>query len=251
MSIARAVGARSARVTRQWAPAQLLAVDSGTNQAQVSIDGGTAVWLPMLASNYDSATVVAVAFDPLVGPLVMGPIGAQLEPPPAPAPAPAPDVPSTVSDTAVIRPSWSGTYRVIRADWDRWNTEKYGGRSTLWQGNAYGSGTLIGLATYGSQITNLRALSISRITVNIVPAYGSGTVVLQGSPHGSKPSGAPSSSGSTASGSDNIPLPSDVREAMRTGSVKGLALVGSTYLGVRGTSDPSGMSLSITYTRRA
>lgn len=236
---------------RQWSPAQLLAVDSGTNQAQVSIDGGSAVWLPMLASNYDTATVVAVGFDPLVGPLVLGPIGTQLEPPPAPAPAPAPDEASTVTDTAVIRPTWSGTWRVIRSAWDRWNVDRYGGRSTLWQGSGFGSGTLVGLATYGSQIVNLRALSIQSVRVNIVRAYGSGTVVLQGSPHGSQPSGAPSSSGSTASGSDNIPLPSDVREGMRTGSVRGLALVGSTYLGVAGTSSASGMSLSITYTRRA
>lgn len=236
---------------RQWASAQLLAVDSGTNQAQVSIDGGSAVWLPMIASNYDSATVVAVGFDPLGGPLVLGPIGSQLEPPAPPAPAPAPDDPSTVSDTAVVRPSWSGTWRVVRSDWDRWNVDRYGGRSTLWQGSGFGSGTLVGLATYGSQVVNLRALSIQSIRVNIVPAYGSGTVVLQGSPSGSQPSGAPSSSGSTASGVDNIALPSDVREGFRTGSVKGLALVGSTYLGVRGTSHPSGMSLSITYTRRA
>jgi hypothetical protein len=236
---------------RLTAVGQLLAVDVVTNRVQVSIGGGPAVWLPMLGSAYDGVTTVAVLLDPQSGPLVLGPMGIQAEPPPPPAPAPDPGTPQTVSDTAVIRPSWSGTYRSIRGAWDRWNTDRYGGRSTLWQGDAFGSGPLTGLATYGSQVVNLRALSISRVTVTVVHAYGEGSVTVQGSVHGSKPSGAPSSSGSTASGVSTISLPSDVREGMRTGSVRGLALVGGSYQGVRGTSHPSGMALSITYTRAA
>jgi hypothetical protein len=248
MTFAHTLGSTSG-APRLSATAQLLAVDSATNRVQVSIDGGYPVWLPMLGSAYEGVTTVGV----LLGeqPLVLGSMGAQSEPPPPPAPAPDPGTPQTVSDTAVIRPSWSGTYREIRGAWDRWNTDRYGGRSTLWQGDAFGSGPLTGLATYGSQITNLRALSISAIKVTIVHAYGDGSVTVQGSPHASKPSGSPSSSGSTASGTSTISLPSDVREAFRTGSVKGLALVGGSYQGVRGTSHPSGMALSITYMRAA
>lgn len=243
---------------RLWCTAQLLAVDTTSNRAQVSIDGGPAVWLPFVANVFDGITTVFVLRDPTragAGQLVIGPCGTQPpdDVPPPPPSQPDPSTPSTVTSTAVIRPTWSGTYRSIRGTWDRWNVDRYGGRSTLYQGNAFGSGPLTGLAVYGDQVKNLRALSISAITVGITLATGSGTVTVQGSPSGVKPGGAPSSSGSTASrsGSGSIALPSDVCEAFRTGLVKGLALVGSSYLGVRGTSLGSGMALSITYTRGA
>lgn len=243
---------------RPWCTAQLLAVDNTTNRAQVSIDGGEAVWLPFVSNSYTGITTVFVLRDPQrsgAGQLVIGPCGTQPADavPPPPPPAPDPSTPSTVTSTALIRPTWSGTYRSIRGTWDRWNTDRYGGRSTLYQGDAYGSGPLMGLAVYGDQVKNLRALSIAKVSLSVTLATGSGTVVVQGSPSGVKPSGAPSSSGSTASrsGSGSIPLPADVCEAFRTGATKGLALVGTDYLGVRGTSLASGMALSITYTRAA
>lgn len=243
---------------RPWCTAQLLAMDTAANRAQVSIDGGSAVWLPFVANNYTGITTVFVLRDPQragAGQLVIGPCGTQPadEVPPPPPPAPDPSTPSGVTSTAVVRPTWSGTYRSIRGTWDRWNTDRYGGRSTLYQGDAYGSGPLTGLATYGDQVANLGALSIASISVGITVVTGSGTVTVQGSPSGSKPAGAPSSSGSTASrsGSGPLVLPTDVCEAFRTGGTKGLALVGTSYLGVRGTSLASGMALSITYTRAA
>lgn len=168
--------------------------------------------------------------------------------------------PPTETVTVTIRPTWSGTYRHNRSAWDRWNVDRYGGRSTLYQGSAHGSGSLTGLAVYGTRVRDLGAISITRIEVTL---RGAGlvegsypSITVQGSPHGSKPSGAPSSSGDTASGSPGksgtakVALPSSVREAFRTGDVRGLALVGSGYGAVRGTSAADGMALRITYTRR-
>lgn len=251
MSLAHALGAVAPQ--RVWDTAQLLAIDEDTARAQVSIDGGTPVWLPAnLDAVYTGITTVFVIFDPVRGQVVLGPCGVQpaIEVPPTP-PDPVETPPPVVTASAVIRPTWSGTYRDLRAAWDRWNVDRYGGRSTLYQGSAYGSGDLHGLAVYGDQVKNLRAESITAMSVSIVMATGSGTVTVQGSASGSKPAGAPSGSGTTASrsGSGSIVLGSTVREAFRTGTTKGLLLAGTDYLAVRGTSHPSGMALSITYTR--
>lgn len=164
--------------------------------------------------------------------------------------------PTTETVKTTIKPKWSGTWRTDRAAWDRWNTDRYGGRSTMYQGSAYGSGNLEGLAVYGTQLRDLGADSIDAITVSLVSAGLSGTggptVTLQGSPQGSKPGGAPSSSGATVSGTptEKVSLPSSIREAFRTGDVRGLALVGSNYQAVRGTSAAAGMVLTVTYTRK-
>lgn len=172
-----------------------------------------------------------------------------------------PSTPKTKTEKTVIKPSWSGTYR-NQGGWDRWNTGRYGGRSTLYQGNNYGSGPVKGLAVYGNRVQNLGAVEIISIKVLVrrAPTGGSGnvSVVVQGSPHGSKPGGSPSSSGATASAgvdydksTSKITLPASMREAFRTGDIKGLALVGSAYAGVYGTSRADGMALEIEYKRRA
>lgn len=169
---------------------------------------------------------------------------------------PAPPPPKVVTRTVTITPTWSGSYREAYGQWDRWNTGRYGGRSTLWQGSKYGSGPMKGLATYGNKLLELGADEITQVEVTL---RGVGmnsdlpSIVVQGSPHGSKPGGAPSSSGATASGqtgstsATKVRLPESVREAFRTGAVKGLAIVGSGYGGVRGTSAADGMALRVTY----
>lgn len=240
---------------RAWTTAQLLAVDTAGNRARVSIDGGPGVWLPYVASSYTGITTVFVLRDPTrggAGQLVLGPCGTQAPidvPPPPPDPAVSP--PAPVTARATIRPTWSGTWRASAAAWDRWNADRYGGRSTLYQGSAYGSGALTGLAVYGGQVVNLRALSITSAAVYALTVTGSGSLTVQGSASGSKPAGAPASSGSTATGMGWINLPADVREALRTGATRGFAAVGANYLAVRGTSYPAGMALRITYTRNA
>jgi hypothetical protein len=64
---------------------------------------------------------------------------------------------------------------------------------------------------------------------------------------GSRPGGAPTTGGATF-GSD---VPAAERESMRTGGIKGIALVGGGYYGARGTSHPQGMALDVLYTRSA
>jgi hypothetical protein len=167
--------------------------------------------------------------------------------------------PATESVTVTIKPKWSGTWRNSRNAWDRWNVDRYGGRSTLYQGDGYGSGPLTGLAVYGTQVRDLGAISIESITVTLIGAdlaSGGVTITVQGSSNGTQPSGAPSSSGATASGTpgragtDKVALPSSVREDFRTGAVRGLATVGSAYGAVRGTSAAAGMALAVKYTRK-
>ena len=261
LSLADALGPQHGDA-RPWCVAQLLDVDAVTNRAQVSIDGGPAVWLPFVSNSFDGITTVMVLRDPGqsgAGQLVLGPCGTQPDPPPPPPvqPTPSDPVSDPVTKTVrtVITPTWSGTYRDSWNSWSiTWNAGRYGGPSTLYQGSKYGSGGLRGLATYGSQVANLRASQITSMKVTVkVATSDTGTVVLQGSPNGSRPGGAPSSSGALASraGSGQVELPASVREAFRTGAVKGLALVGSDYLGVRGTSLASGMALAITYVRPA
>ncbi len=181
--------------------------------------------------------------------------------PSAVAPTPPPPDPggggggSTVQVTQTIGPQWSGSYRHSAGAWDRWNTGRYGGRSTLYQGNGQGSGPMTGLAVYGDQLVNLGATSIDRARValrSVGLASGSPAVTVQGTASGTQPGGAPVTGGETASGMGAwVDLPSGIREAMRTGGVKGLALVGAAYSAVAGAGNGDGMVLEITYTRPA
>lgn len=169
-----------------------------------------------------------------------------------------------VSKQATILPTWSGSWRGSYSRWDSWNTSRYGGRSTLWQGSDFGSGPMTGLAVYGDRIKDLRAEVIDRITVKVWRAdtsVSSGRVaVLQPSPHGVKPAGAPtiaaaatvSSPALTPGSSAGVVLPTSVLEGFRTGAYKGLATVGSQYGGFSGTPDKApihadGMALTIQY----
>ncbi len=182
----------------------------------------------------------------------------------APEPVAPPVAPpaSIVTATATIGPQQSGTYRAGSYNrWDVWGGGLGGGLASIYQGNAYGSGPLTGLACYGDQIVNLGALAITKATLTVKRnASGSGPVALtvQGSPHGTRPLGAPSSSGTSAStapialnGTGTVDLPTDVCEALRSGTAKALAAVGGAYAGFGGTSIPGSFTLSIQYTRAA
>lgn len=170
--------------------------------------------------------------------------------PPPPPPVPPSPGPATVQVRTTIGPTWSGTWRASRGAWDRWNTSQFGGRSDLYQGDGYGSGPLVGLATYGDQLRNLGAISIDAINVSLIHNGGtgmSGPPILQGAANGSQPGGGPSTFGGTF-GSE---VPAGTREDLRTGAAKGIALVGGGYYAVRGTSHPAGMALDVWYTRSA
>lgn len=162
---------------------------------------------------------------------------------------------STVQAVVAIGPQWSGTFRVGRG-WDRWNTGRgdYGGRSTLYQGSGFGSGSLIGLATYGDQLTNLGAISIDRVLVMLRPvglSGAAGPATVQGAADGAQPGGAPTTGGPGVAGEGWTELPAAICDAMRTGGVKGLATVGGNYWAVAGAGNGDGMVLEVTYTRPA
>lgn len=167
---------------------------------------------------------------------------------------------SVVTATATIGPQSSGTWR-SGYGWDTWGNDIHGGVADIYQGEAYGSGALTGLACFGDQIVNLGAIAIQSARLSF-RRNGSGTgaaaLTVQGSPHGSRPAGAPSGSGSTASaggvGTNSwgaIDLPADVCEAFRTGSTKGLLAVGGAYAGFGGTTTPGSFTLAVQYTRNA
>jgi len=231
-------------------PATMTASTSDT--ATVTLDGASHV-LPYLTGSYGTLPrAVWVSLDDWGRPmLVLGP--SAVADTSTPVPDPGGGGGGTGQVTATIGAQWSGSYRHNRAAWDRWNTDRYGGRSTLYQGNGSGSGPMTGLAVYGDQLVNLGATSIDRVQVAIRSvglASGSPAVTVQGSPHGTPPGGAPSASGDTATGMGAlVDLPASVREAMRTGAVRGLALVGAAYSAAAGAGNGDGMSLVVTYTR--
>lgn len=163
------------------------------------------------------------------------------------------------SRQVTIGPQWSGSWTGSR--WDNWNVYQtaYGGRAALYQGQGYGSPPMQGLAVYGDQIVNLAAQQITRMQVTLDrPSSGSGSgsgpAVLQPSPHGgAAPAGGPAPSGASASVAIGrgtrvtVDLPSSVFEAFRTGTAKGLALVGSSYLNLFGADRAGAMTLTIQY----
>lgn len=249
------LGPRRGATTRVHVIAQLLSLDEPTQRATVSIDGSGPITLPYAPGVYEGYTTVLCLCDPLAGGravYVLAPVGAQDEaPPPPPGPPPS-------TAAALVLPTWSGTWRQTR--WGNWNIGRYGGASDLYQGSAYGSGPMVGLATYGEQLVGLGATAITAavLTVQRNGSGGDATVTVQGSPHPTPPGGAPSASGDTATSpvlgaaaGTTMALPASVCEAMRTGAVKGLCTVGAAYAGVFGTSRADGMALSITYTRPA
>jgi hypothetical protein len=159
----------------------------------------------------------------------------------------------TVQVQAVIGPQWSGTYRA--GNWDRWNTGRYGGRSTLYQGNGFGSGPLVGLAVYGDQFANLGAISIDAIQImarDVGLSGASGPATFIGAVQGTAaPAGGPTGTGPTFAGMGEVEVPAATREALRTGAAKGFATVGGNYWAVAGAGNGDGMVARVTYTRPA
>ncbi len=222
---------------------------------------GISVTVPAIPSTYANGSQAWIMLDDWGTPaLCLGPTTQAADPtPPPPTPPPSG---GTVQVSTTVGPTWSSSWSAKRGGWNDggrwWNGDRYGGGPTLYQGSTSagtGSGVLTGLATYGDQLVNLGAVSIDDVKVanrNVGLASGSPAVTVQGSPHGSEPAGAPSHSGDTASGMDTwLPLPASVREAMRTGAVKGLALVGGSYSACAGAGNGDGMVLAVTYTRAA
>lgn len=228
---------------------------STSTTCTVTLDGSTYT-LPYLAGSYGTPPrAVWVSLDDWGRPvLVLGPSAVADQSTTAPT---APAGGGTITTEAWISPTWSGSWRSTRSAWDRWwaTGSTYGGRATLWQGDYYGSGPMKGLAVYGDQLVNLGATSITKLEVavrSVGLSGGSPAVAVQGSPHGSQPAGAPSSSGDTASGMDTwLTLPTTTAESMRTGAAKGLCTVGASASACAGAGTGDGMTLHVVYTRPA
>lgn len=246
------LGPRPGSDTRTTVVAQLISIDTGTNRATVTVDGSQPMELPYNpAAVYTGYTTVMCLRNPITGRVefVMCPIGTQ-DVVTTPSPPVPPTPPPTVTATATIVPVTSATWSAKWGRYSAWQPTRYGGTTTLYQGNKYGSGALTGIAVYGDQIVNLGALSITSMTVGVrIATPDSGTVTLQGTSSGSLPGSAPSGGGGTASGTGAVDLvASGIAAAMLAGTVKGLVLVGGTYLGIYGAAN-AGMALNITYTR--
>lgn len=234
-------------------PGTLTAINTTTKIATVSVHGASHQ-VPYMPSTYTVGAAVWVGLDDWGLPLVVH-SPSDVAASGGGSPEPPPSRPDTVRASTTIGPTWSGSYRHIRGAWDRWNVDRYGGRSTLYQGNGYGSGPMSGLAVYGDQVVNLGATTIHSIDVALRPvglASGSPPVTVQGSPQGTPPGGSPVATGDTATGmSAWVALPASIREGMRTGAIKGLATVGGAYSAVAGAGNGDGMVLRVNYSRPA
>ncbi|MGZ0067868.1 hypothetical protein [Microbacterium arborescens] len=241
------------------APAEVGKVTAvGDEQVTVEL-GGVAKVLPAVAGKYAVGSAAWLMLDPwgvpvlALGPTLLPPKREEQPPPPPPS--------GTESVTVTIGPQSSGTFRPGYG-WSGWNPNRFGGVADIYQGNAYGSGDLVGFAGYGDLVPNLGALSIDEMILTAKrngSGSGSAALVVQGTGLGEKPGGNPtagpferaSSGAIDLNGSGTIALPAGLREAFRTGAARGLIAVGSQYGGFGGTSVPGSFVLQIRYTRNA
>lgn len=228
--------------------ARLLSEPDSDNLCSVSIGGSDPLSIPAVPSTYTGVTSVYVSMHEGRPVLVTGPAGA----PTFEESTPSGEA-TTETFSATITPTVSGTWRADRSAWDRWNdaTDVYQAGSTL-------SGTLSGIACYGSQITALGAASITKARLTLV-SNGAGYVTswsaaIKGATHSSLPATAPTLAATSTSvtvpgyGYDGsavtVELDATTRESLRDGTWKSLGLgTTGTYGGTRGTRDSRGWVL--------
>lgn len=231
--------------------AYLIAYDSGTYTATVSVLGSEPIEsVPAVPSTYTGVSTVYVLMQGGRPVQVLGPASEAVVGEDIPTP------PGTTSGGVravtglTVGPSGTGTWRVTRSAWDRWNTV-----GDVYQYGSTASGTLYGLAWYGDQIASLGASTISRATLTVVssgnPGAGAWTATVQGCASGTRPAGAPTFTGSTqtvsipsaAGGVATLDLGSTIRAGLADGSLKSLGLSGAVYGGTRGAAPSWYLSL--------
>lgn len=244
------------------ATAYLVAPPSG-GRALVRLWDGETASVPAQPGVYDGISTVSVQVDDhgrpvlVFGPTTSAPVAAPEKSPESRASVPdAPESPKVSKRSTTIYPSASGTFSTKYGTWGSWGASWEGHPYSAGQGSIFGSGPLIGAGFYGNAVKALGASRITSVRVRIIgAAQGTGwTPVLRGTTNGSTPSGAPTySSTTTATGPSLgwkdtgwVTLPSAMREDLRTGATKGLALVGSSY-GVTRGKGTSGLALAIAY----
>jgi hypothetical protein len=257
-------GLAPAMDAQQFKTGILMAVDTVKNRVQVSVDGSPGVWMPYLAGSYTVGDMVWVFTEKLPGATGMichGRVGGT---PGVDLPT-APDAGGDTEEvTTIIRPQWTGSWRVSRNAYDRWNEGRaeYGGRATLYQGDGFGSGQMYGLALYGSQVVDLAAIAITKITLTLRdaglslatrPAMSVRAATNTDHSAAPSPTGVTMSPAALARGAvTTLDLDASLLDSFRTGTLQALAMVGAgsgAYNAVRGTSDADGMALAVTYTR--
>lgn len=246
-----------------------------TTARLVSTDGNTAtirLWdstehvagVPAVSSTYTGVESVYVLLERGRPVLVAGPASSTTEEEFVPD--------ESTSTTSLVRgrvilPTSTGTYAVARSAWDRYNTDRYGGVTDMYQGVGP-IGDMDSLATYGDQFLDLGAVEITRARLTLIsngsgPSSAAWTATIQASASGSRPAGAPSYTGGTFTASvagyggagtvTRVDLSSTVREGLRDGSLKGLGLVGVVYGGgtwglSTSATRPSGWVIDCDYT---
>ena len=221
------------------------AVSTDGTLVTVRILGSEPIQLPATASVWTGISTASILMDPATGrPVhVLGP-----------APKPlrtlidmeTEDLTLPATGTTTITPEWSGTWS-SREGWDRWNTNRFGGRSDLYQGQASGR-TLRGLATYGQRVTALGADTITSASLTVTSngaVQAAGTVSVQCADWSE---GGPVTSGPVVSGTcrPGAPATLDITP-LGPGLIagRGMALVGADYLGALGTG--ASMAIGLTW----
>lgn len=238
------------------APMTLVSVSEDALSAVVQDLGGGQVEVVCNPSAVWTGVQVAMVMrDPTDGRAVMA-LCPGSKPVEAPAPAPSPSEPIVIRKTATITPTSTGTYWPGGGGWGQFNSGRYGGVSDLYQGGPeIGVGLLRGAAFYGDRIKALGASKIVNASVHLMgngSMRGTWSPVIQAATQNAQPGGDVSLTGGTYTGSVSGTSETDVDvtaavELMRTGAAGGLALVGTTYGAVYGTSRGRGMALSVTY----
>ena len=229
-----------------------LLTEPGTDYlCTISIAGSEPLTVRANAGVYTGVTTVSVLMDKGRPVLVQGPAGEPVYESPAPV---AEAEVSTVRGRVIV-PTVSGTYRATRSAYDRWNDA-----NEVYQAGSAASGTLSGIACYGTQIT---ALGLTTMTASLTlvsnghPAAGAWTAAIKGAAHASLPAGAPTLAATTTTatvpsadgGVVTVELDATTCDNLRTGTWYALGLGATgTYGGTRGTRDSRGWVLTISGT---
>lgn len=238
------------------APMTLVSVSTDALSAVVQDLGGGQVTVACNPSAVWTGVQVAMVIrDPTDGRAIMALCPGSKASDATSDPGPTPD-PSVTRRTATITPVSTGTYWPNGGGWGRFNSGRYGGVSDLYQyGQGIGVGSLRGVAFYGDRVRALGASSIVSASVHLMgngSMRGGWSPALQATTQKAQPAGDVSLTGGTYTGSVSGVGETDVGvtaavELMRTGAAGGLALVGTTYGGLYGTSRGRAMALSVTY----
>lgn len=230
--------------------ARLLAEPDSNNLAVISVGGSDPLTVPAVPSTYTGVSTVYVRMADGRPVMVEAPAGTPAISDPEPTGG------ATTEDfTATISPTVSSTWRADRGAWDRWNEA-----TDVYQAGSSASGTLSGVACYGSQIAALGAASLTRVRLTLV-SNGRGlttswSAAIKGATHSSLPSTAPTLAATSSAvtvpgyGFDGsvvtVDLDATTRENLRDGTWKSLGLgTAGTYGGTRGTRDSRGWVLYI------